>query len=118
MSNSVRYTAAKAREVENTRLVWLDGELRHAAALDLDTYLAERSVDDTVNYCAEDRDEWAAGHAALVARVAELPAGDEAHAHEFALRKATPAALRARRDGEVNRGGWLVGPCACGRVCA
>lgn len=118
MSNDVRYTAAKARKVENDRLVWLDGSLRESAATPLDAYLAAVAVDDRLGYVEADRAEWVAGHAALVARVAELPAGDEAHAHEFALRKATPANLRARRAGEVNRGGWLVGPCACGRVCA
>lgn len=116
MSNSVRYTAAKAREVECTRLVWLDGDLRRLATLDLDTYLAEQRASDTVNFVEADLPEWVAGHAALVARVAELPAGDEAHAHEFGLRKIVKGITR--REGEVRRGQWLVAPCSCGRVCA
>lgn len=116
MASGVRYTAAKAREVENARLVWLDASLREEAAQTLDENLAARALDETVEYREEDRDAWADRHAALVARVDELPAGDEAHAHEFGLRKIAKGITR--REGERRSGQWLVAPCSCGRVFA
>lgn len=65
-----RYTPAKRRQLEAARLAWLDGELRRYAAMTLEAYLDERRTDDTVVYLEEDRAEWAAGHAALVAQYA------------------------------------------------
>ena len=111
MSNDVRNTPAKAREVENTRLVWLDGELRAEAALDLDAYLAAQRASEVSTWDEADLPAYVERHALLVRLVAERPAGDD-HPHTFGLRKVTPRITR--RPDERRVAGWLVAPCACG----